>query len=148
VNQQPLRYKTKRRVEFRDTDAAGIVHFSALFVYMEQAEHELLRSLGSSVIVKDDDGDMSWARVRASCEYRNPAKFEDLLDVEVTIDRVGRKSVTYGFRFARDETEIATGSITVVCCRLRPGSPPESMEIPSWWVEKVQARAEDEGISS
>ena len=42
-------FKTERRVEFRDTDAAGIVHFSVFFAYMEQAEHEFLRSLGLSV---------------------------------------------------------------------------------------------------
>ena len=42
-------FKTRRRVEFRDTDMAGIVHFSVFFAYMEQAEHELLRSLGLGV---------------------------------------------------------------------------------------------------
>ncbi len=42
-------YRTTRRVEFRDTDAAGIVHFSAFFFYMESVEHEFLRQLGLSV---------------------------------------------------------------------------------------------------
>ena len=37
-------FRTTRRVEFRDTDAAGIVHFSAFFFYMESVEHEFLRS--------------------------------------------------------------------------------------------------------
>ena len=41
---------TRRRVEFRDTDAAGIVHFSAFFVWMESAEHELLRAAGVPVV--------------------------------------------------------------------------------------------------
>ena len=39
----PEPYRTTRRVEFRDTDAAGIVHFSAFFFYMESVEHEFLR---------------------------------------------------------------------------------------------------------
>lgn len=38
------RLESERRVECRDADAAGIVHFSAFFVYLEQAEHELLRA--------------------------------------------------------------------------------------------------------
>ena len=42
-------YRTCRRVEFRDTDAAGIMHFSTYFTYMEEVEHEFLRSLGTSV---------------------------------------------------------------------------------------------------
>ena len=116
----PVRFKTNRRVEFRDTDAAGIVHFSAFFVYMEQAEHEMLRHVGLSVILEDADGPISWPRVSASCDYRNPAKFEDVLEVEVSVNRLTQRSVTYGFRFSRDETLIASGSITAVCCRIKP----------------------------
>src|SRR3984893_8862096 len=47
-------YRTTRRVEFRDTDAAGIAHFSAFFFYMESVEHEFLRSLGLSVVSEDE----------------------------------------------------------------------------------------------
>jgi 4-hydroxybenzoyl-CoA thioesterase/acyl-CoA thioester hydrolase len=137
VDSTPLRFQTTRRVEFRDTDAAGIAHFSAFFVYMEQAEHELFRSLGTSVVTRDEEGEICWPRVRASCEYRNPAKFEDLLDVEVTVERLGRKSVTYAFRFTRDGLEIATGRVMTVCCRIRPGSPPAAIEIPSWLRERL-----------
>ena len=47
-------FKTSRRVQFRDTDAAGIVHFSVFFTYMEQAEHEFLLSVGLGVISEQD----------------------------------------------------------------------------------------------
>jgi acyl-CoA thioester hydrolase len=40
-------YKVRRRVEFSETDMAGIVHYSNFFRYMEAAEHEFFRSLGS-----------------------------------------------------------------------------------------------------
>ena len=36
-------FVTSRRVEFRDTDTAGIAHFSVFFVWMEQAEHAVSR---------------------------------------------------------------------------------------------------------
>ena len=85
VTAAPLRFQTQRRVEFRDTDAAGIMHFSAFFVYMEQAEHELLRSLGLSVVAHDDEGEISWPRISATCDFRNPARFEDLLDIALTM---------------------------------------------------------------
>ena len=135
----PLRFQTQRRVEFRDTDAAGIVHFSAFFVYMEQAEHELLRSLGLSVVTHDDEGEIGWPRISAACDFRNPARFEDVLEVEVVIERLGRKSVTYAFRFTRAGVEIATGSMTSVCCRIRPGHAPQSVEIPSWFAPKLRS---------
>ena len=56
-------YVRQRRVEFRDTDAAGIMHFSTFFVHMEQVEHEFLRSLESSVMVHLPEGaQLSWPR--------------------------------------------------------------------------------------
>src|SRR5688572_30626127 len=47
-------YKTSRRIEFRDTDAAGIAHFSVFFTFMEEAEHEFLRHVGLSVHVQHE----------------------------------------------------------------------------------------------
>lgn len=127
-------FHTRRRVEFRDTDAAGIMHFSAYFTYMEEAEHELLRSLGTSVVVPlcDDQGraTISWPRVAAECQFSGPARFEDELEIAVRVVRIGRSSVTYGFQFLILDREIARGSLTVVCCRLADGGPPEPVPIP------------------
>ncbi len=123
-------FTTTRRVEFNDTDAAGIMHFSAFFTMMEQAEHELLRSLGLSVIQQDAEGVISWPRVAAQCEYRGAARFEDLLTIDVTVARLGQKSVTYAFRISREAEAVAEGSITAVCCRIHPDRPMESIPIP------------------
>jgi len=85
-------FHTTRRVEFCHTDAAGIIHFGAFFEFMEQAEHELLRSRDLSVFMNDDAGIISWPRVAARCEFRSAARFEDMLDIEVNISRLGRRA--------------------------------------------------------
>lgn len=123
-------YRTTRRVEFRDTDAAGIVHFSAFFHYMEEVEHEFLRSLGLSVLMRDAEGVLSWPRVAASCQFQSAVKFEDVLDVELRLVRVGDKSVTYGFSFAHQGRPVAAGELTAVCCRIVTDAAPRSVEIP------------------
>jgi phenylacetate-CoA ligase len=61
----PSEYHTKRRVEFAETDMAGIVHFANFFRYMETTEHEFLRSLGLSVHATIDGRTISWPRIRA-----------------------------------------------------------------------------------
>jgi 4-hydroxybenzoyl-CoA thioesterase/acyl-CoA thioester hydrolase len=127
-----------RRVEFSDTDAAGIAHFVAFFRWMEQAEHDLLRSVGLSVITHDDGGVMSWPRVNAKCDFRNAVRFEDLLQIEVQISRLGAKSVTFQHRFLKDSQEVALGEVTAVCCRITSGAPPQSMPIPTWYAEKLR----------
>ena len=135
-------FRTTRRVEFSDTDAAGIMHFSAFFRFMEQAEHDLLRSQGLSVVMSDDvtqagGGKLSWPRVHAHCDYRAPAHYEDVLDIEVSITRRGEKSASYSFRFAHAGRELAIGEITSVCCRIVAGQPPQSVEIPAWFRAKL-----------
>jgi 4-hydroxybenzoyl-CoA thioesterase/acyl-CoA thioester hydrolase len=124
-------FTTRRRVEFRDTDAAGIAHFTAFFNYMEEAEHELLRSLGTSVIARDEEGLMSWPRVAVACDYRGALKFEDEVEIQVVVERLGEKSVRYGFAFVKEGQEVAHGKMTAVCCRIEEGQPPKSMAIPA-----------------
>lgn len=140
-----------RRVEFCETDAAGIAHFSAFLCYMEQAEHALLRHLGTSVSTEIGDGwHLSWPRVHVSCDYRGSVRFEDCLNIQVRVERLGTRSVTYGFDFALEENagggdsntagaaagsprrgqSLAVGKVVAVCCKVRTGSPLESLEIP------------------
>ena len=133
----PEVYKTTRRVDFRETDAAGIVHFSAFFAYMEEVEHEFLRQLGLSVIMRDEHGEFSWPRVSVHCEYTGAVRFEDILDIEVRVLRRGEKSITYGFEFAQAMRPIASGRVIAVCCRLDPLYPPRSIPIPDWIAAKL-----------
>ncbi|MFT5522238.1 MAG: acyl-CoA thioester hydrolase [Pirellulaceae bacterium] len=123
-------YSAMRRVEFRETDAAGICHFSSFFGYMEEAEHALLRDIGLSVVMQDEGRTISWPRVNASCDYIGAALFEDVLQVEVGISRLGQKSVTYQFKFSKDNKVVANGTMTSVCCIMHTGDAPEAIQIP------------------
>jgi acyl-CoA thioester hydrolase len=125
-------FVVRRRVEFAATDAAGIMHFSAFFLLMEQAEHEFLRARGLSVLMQDSAGKISWPRVSAKCEYTQPARFEDLLEIGVSLVRLGEKSATYVFTFRRDGAVLAQGEMTSVCCRITAGVPPRAMSIPEF----------------
>ncbi len=130
-------FQLTRRVEFRDTDMAGIVHFSVFFTYMEQAEHEFLRSLGLGVVFVVEGREISWPRVSASCDYRRAIKFEQLIDIKVSVSRIGEKSVTYQFRFEHEGQLVAEGQITAVCCLFQHGVPPQSVPIPGMIREKL-----------
>lgn len=134
-------FKTTRRVEFRDTDAAGMVHFSVFFVYMEEAEHELLRHLGLRVHGLDSDGVISFPRVAARCDYQRAARFEDVLEIEVAIVRLGKKSVTYEFNFTHEGRPVASGQTTTVCCRFKEDGQPRSIAIPDWIAQKLSQAA-------
>jgi 4-hydroxybenzoyl-CoA thioesterase/acyl-CoA thioester hydrolase len=131
-----------RRVEFRDTDSAGIAHFSTFFNFMEEAEHAFLRSRGLSVVMHDAEGTISWPRVSAKCDYRSAVKFEDVMTIEVRIARLGEKSVTFAFTFHAEERLVAEGEITAVCCRIGAGKPPRGIPIPPEMRAKLEANGE------
>jgi len=134
----PSTYTTTRRVEFHDTDAAGIMHFSTFFTFMEEAEHELLRHLGLSVYLDQNGDKISWPRVSAGCEFRDAVRFEDEVDIDVEIERIGDKSVTYVFHFRHGQREIAGGRMTSVCCRILADAPPQPVLIPEWIAERLK----------
>ena len=123
-------YRHLRRVEFRDTDAAGIVHFSVFFNYMEEAEHAFLRNLGLDVFLLDGETAISFPRVAARCDYRNPIRFGESVAIEVSIEKIGRSSLTYRFLFQREENVIAEGQVTAACCRLSESGAPHAVPIP------------------
>ena len=126
-------FTTRRRVEFRDTDAAGIVHFSAFFLWMESAEHELLRSCGVHVVDAGAGGpgvDASWPRVSAACDYVSAVRFGDEIDVAVSVEKLGTTSITYGFAFTHAGVPVAKGRVVAVRCHMRQGRRPEAVPIP------------------
>jgi len=123
---------TRRRVEFRDTDAAGIAHFSAFFFWMESAEHELLRAAGVAVVDAGPDGvDVSWPRVSAGCDYESAVRFGDEIEITAAVDAIGRTSVTYAFAFAHGGRAVARGKVVAVRCAMRGAAPPEPVAIPA-----------------
>jgi YbgC/YbaW family acyl-CoA thioester hydrolase len=124
-------FQTRRRIEFADTDMAGIVHFANFFRFMEAAEVEFLRARGLSVALVWEGEELGFPRVAASCDYFKPARFEDVLDITVSIHHLGRKSVTYAFEFSLWGDLIARGKVSSVCCRVHADHRLESVEIPA-----------------
>lgn len=129
-------YRSKRLVEWHDTDAARIAHFTSFFRYMEEVEHEYLRSLGLSVLMHDEEGAISWPRVAVECRYMGAVRFEDELDVLLEVVRLGEKSVTYRLAFTHADHRVAEGTMTSVCCRILPDGTPRGIAIP----EAIAAR--------
>jgi acyl-CoA thioester hydrolase len=118
----PSEFIIRRRVQFAETDMAGVLHFSNYFRYMEEIEHAFWRSLDLSVYHTDTEPRISWPRVATDCEYFAPLRFEDEVDLALRVTKVGRKSLSYEVEFRRSGEQCATGRVTAVCCMTKPGS--------------------------
>ena len=121
-------YRLTRRVQFYETDTAGIVHFSCFYRYMEEAEHALWRAAGLSIA--PPGATIGFPRVAAAFDFHRPLRFEDEFEVHIRIAEIGAKTIRYATYVTRNGAPIATGSLTVACVAKRPGEPLKSTRIP------------------
>jgi YbgC/YbaW family acyl-CoA thioester hydrolase len=121
-------FRYRRRVQFPETDASGIVHFANFFRYVEEAEHAMWRAAGTSV--HEPGRGIGWPRVAASFEFRRPLRFEDEFDVHLRVVEKTGKTLRYAAVLRRDDEVLAEGSLTIICVRRRDGEPPKAMDIP------------------
>jgi acyl-CoA thioesterase FadM len=80
--------------------------------------------------------------VSAQCRFESPARYEDVLDVALTIQRIGMKSLTFDVTFRNGDRSVARGTMKTVCCVVRPGQPLESLEIPDEYRSKFEEHPE------
>jgi YbgC/YbaW family acyl-CoA thioester hydrolase len=132
-------FKYSRRVQFAETDLAGIVHFSTMFRFMEEAEHAMWRAAGLTIAERGSD--LGWPRLSAALEFRNPLRFEDEFEVWVRIAALKRRTIEYEFTIVRGTTVIAVGTITSVCVRKQPDGRMKAAEIPATISDKLRAFA-------
>ena len=119
----PFRYAAYTRVAFSDTDAQGVVYYGRYMPYFDLARTEYHRHLGHL----DLRGEFA---MRASAvEYHAPARFDDLLEIYVRVERVGTTSVTYDYAAYRidegaaDDPLMATAKQAVVLIDLEGRRP-------------------------
>ncbi len=101
------------RVRFVDTDASGRIHFTAMLRHFEAAEIEFMRSLGQAVSDARKAG-VTLPRVRVECTYTATVRFDDLLDLSVTVARVGNSSYQLAFEATVEEKLVAQGAFIIV----------------------------------
>lgn len=126
----PAEYSILRRIQFAETDMAGVLHFSNYFRLMEEVEHEFWRSLGLTVYMRKSSPHISWPRVSVQCEYLAPLRFEDEVRLRLAVTKVGGKSLHYEVQFTRNEEKCAHGRVTAVCCETGEGGQFDAVEIP------------------
>ena len=109
----PFRYAAYARVGFSDTDAQGVVYYGRYLPYFDLARTEFHRHLGRVTL-----GDVDFAMRATTIEYVAGARFDDLLEIFVRVESIGRTSITYdhaAYRIDDDgDTLMATAKATLV----------------------------------
>lgn len=131
------KFSTQRCVEFSDTDMAGFVHFTNYLRYMEETEYEFLRSLGLSVVMHDQTGTYGFPRRQSHCEYLFPARYHQLIRIDLEVTSNDGKLIRYDFQIHHESTLLTTGYLQVTCVRFPDDKPPYAMLLPAEVIEKI-----------
>lgn len=120
------------RVYYEDTDAGGVVFYANYLKFMERARTEWLRSLGFEQHRLAAEEDLVFAVVKATINYRKPARLDDLLEIGARVIETGRSSLVFEqfIRRASDAVLLADGEIRAACLSaggFRPRSIPPSI---------------------
>jgi acyl-CoA thioesterase FadM len=129
----PATITIRRRIEWIDTDAAGIYHWTTALRLVEAAEaamHTELRIVGLTF--------GRTPRVSVDADFRRSLRFNDLTDVELAVERLGRTSLGYRFVITGPSGPAVDGRLTV--CHIAPGT-----GRPEPWPEDVRRALETGG---
>lgn len=124
----------QKKVPFADTDMAGIVHFSRILCYVEEAEHAVMTGVGVHAMTREG----GYPKVHVDCDYHAPLRFDDEVSIDLTLVRLGGKSLTWKFKVRRNEQTAAQGGFTTVYTDSTGGS----AEIPSASRDRLESFVE------
>lgn len=115
-----LPFVVQTRVQWADTDAAGVVWMGHFLRFCELAEDELFRATGETRQSLSARFDIFMPRTEASLQFCSPARPGDLLDVSVSVEVVNDRRIRYSFRIAQSDSRTVVATVTyVVACVTR-----------------------------
>jgi acyl-CoA thioester hydrolase len=118
------------RVYWEDTDAGGVVYYANYLKFMERARSEWLRAFGFEQDALRDEAGVVFVVRRVEIDYLSPARFNDQLDVAVSLNEVGRASLGVKQTLKRGATRLVSAQVSLACVdavRFKPVRIPASI---------------------
>ncbi len=109
-------------VYYEDTDMGGIVYHANFLRFIERARSDFVRRLGVDQNAMRDAG-VVWVVTRIEADYIAPARFEDALTVETSVEKRTSARLTMAQVVRRDGQELFRAMVTAVCMDMKTGKP-------------------------
>lgn len=131
-----------REIEFCDTDAAGMMHFSTYFRFMEAAEAALFKKLNLPLLQSDSEHTTGFPRVDVQCRFLKPLHFGDLVEICLTLESVQDNRINFGFLFYGFQNDkrrkVAEGSMTTIFAKMDSSARLRPASLPHEWLAKLK----------
>jgi acyl-CoA thioester hydrolase len=98
------------RVLYADTDRMGVVYYGNYFRFFEAGRAHWMRERGKPYSEVEREYDIRMPVAEATCRYRAPAVYDDLIVVETRLTELGHASCTFSYRVLRGDELLAEGA--------------------------------------
>lgn len=118
------------RVYYEDTDTGGIVYYANYLKFFERARTEWLREAGFEQRAMLQERGLQFVVAQLECDFRQPARLDDVLEIDVRVARAGRASIEFSQTARRGAEVLATARVRVGCIdttRFAPCAMPVAM---------------------
>jgi acyl-CoA thioester hydrolase len=109
---------TELRVIYGDTDQMGVVYYANYLRYFEAGRNEFIRAKGLRYRDFEERYALRLPVTEAGVRYQQPARYDDLLRLETSLEEVRRASTRFAYRLLRDGAVLATGRTVHACVDL------------------------------
>lgn len=110
------------RVRYQETDQMGVVYHANYFTWFEMGRTELLRSVYGISYRELEAESTIFAIVKVDCNYKKPARYDDILRLVTRVIRRTRVTITHEYQLFRNNELLAVGH-TVLAALTREGQP-------------------------
>ncbi len=118
------------RVSYGETDTMKVLYYAEYLHLFERARSQYIRERGMSYSLAEKRGLLLPVR-EASCRYRSPARYDDLLSVRAGISEWGRASLTFVYEiWDENRQKLLAEGMTQHACVNAQGRP---MAVPEWF---------------
>lgn len=133
------RFSLPTRIYYEDTDAAGVVYYANYLKYFERGRAEWLRAIGHDQRELAREHNIAFVVRSVQIDYKKPARLDDVLDIELAVDKVGGAQVVFR-QAARRRTggeveDLVVAAVQIVCVNL---GTMKSTPIPGWLRDKLE----------
>jgi acyl-CoA thioester hydrolase len=103
------------RVYYEDTDTGGIVYYANYLKFFERARTEWLRAAGFEQRRLSEEFGLQFVVVQIDCEYLQPARLDDLLQIDLRVAKAGQVSIVFDQAARRADAVLATARVRAAC---------------------------------
>ena len=118
----PDRFRHPHRVTYADCTIGDHVYHARYLDWLEAARGEFLRALGEPVLALQQAGYI-FPVIEARLRYKFPARYDDLLAIEVWLTRLERVRLNFGHRILNQTGQLILEAETFHCCTSREEKP-------------------------